>query len=254
MEKPVVLRNKRGKQLVGILHIPEGKKKWPLVVICHGFGTTKTKKKYTRLARALEKNKIASFRFDFEGCGDSEGKLETITLKRCLSDLESVMKWVFRQRNINKNKVAFLGSSFGATVVVFFIAKTGLSVKTLVFWVPALNQKKLISFWHTKNDLRKWKKQRYFIRKDKKFGISYLKENENKNYTPLLSQIQIPILIIHGKKDETVPMKFSRKLARDYKNIKLIIYPKTDHKFEDYYIQKKLIQDTVKWLRNFLKK
>jgi hypothetical protein len=253
MEKPVIFKNKRGKQLIGILHLPKGKKKFPLVVICHGFGASKTRRRLVRLARALVKSKIAGFRFDFEGCGDSEGKLEIATVKREVQDLDSALGFVLKQKNVDKSRISFVAESFGAVVVLKYVVQSNFPTKTLVFWAPAFNQKKLIPFWNTKSDLKKWKKQGYFIRKDKKFGISYLKENEKKDYTPLLSQIQVPILIIHGQKDETVPIRFSRKLAKDYKNIKLVALPKADHKFEDYYIQKRLIKATVEWLKNFLK-
>ena len=50
-----------------------------------------------------------------------------------------------------------------------------------------------------------------------------------------------------------MPVKFSRELAREYRNVQLKIYPKADHKFEDYYIQKQLIKDTVNWFLKFLK-
>ncbi|MBZ9578588.1 alpha/beta hydrolase [Patescibacteria group bacterium] len=254
MEKPVVFKNKRGKQLIGILHIPRGKKKFPLVVICHGFGATKTRRRLVRLARVLAKKKIASFRFDFEGCGDSEGKLEIATVENETQDLDLALGYVLKQKNIDKKRMGFIAESFGAVVVLKYVVQNNFSAKTLVFWSPAFYQKKLIPFWHTKNDLKKWKKRGYLIRKDKKFGIGYLKENEKKDYTPLLSQVQIPILIIHGKKDETVPIKFSRQLVKDYKNIKLIALPKAGHKFdENYYIQKRLIQNTVRWLKNLLK-
>ncbi|MBZ9572425.1 alpha/beta fold hydrolase [Patescibacteria group bacterium] len=253
MEKPIVFKNKRGKQLMGILHLPEGKKKFPLIVICHGFGGDKTRREFVRLARDLEKNKIATFRFDFEGCGDSEGKLEKTTVRKQVSDLETVINLILKQKNINKNKIVFLGHSLGCLIAAFFIKQSKFPIKTLVFWAPGFNQKALFPIWNTKNDLKKWRRQGYFIRKDKKFGISYLKENEKKDYTPLFSQIQVPILIVHGQKDETVPIRFSRQLAQKYKNIKLIILPKADHKFEDYYSQKKLIKETVRWLRHFLK-
>jgi len=252
MEKPIVFKNKRGKQLMGILHLPEGKRKWPLVIICSGFGGTKTSIKKIRLARLLEKNKIASFRFDFEGCGDSEGNFEKIIVKRQVSDLEAAMEWVLKQKNVDKNKIALVGSSLGAVIVALFVAQTKFPAKTLVFWSQAFDQEKLLPHWYTKNDLRKWRKQGCFIRKEEKIGISYLKENVKRDYSPILSNISIPILIIHGQKDDRVPIKFSRQLAKDYENIKLTELPKADHKFENYYIQKRLIQDTVRWLKNFL--
>jgi len=252
MEKPVVLKNKRERQLIGILHLPKGNKKWPLVVFSHGFGSSKTKRKYVKLARALEKNGIASFRFDFEGCGDSEGELQRITAKRCVFDLESAIKWVLRQNNINKNKIALLGSSFGAVVITVFITWRKFPAKALVLWAPALNQRELMPYWYTKNDLKKWRKQGYFIRKEKKVGVQYLKENQDKDYSLVLDEINTPILIIHSKKDEVIPIKFSKKIAKDYRNVQLKIYQKADHKFEDCNIQQKLVRDTIRWLKKYL--
>lgn len=252
MEKPVIFKNKNGKQLIGILHLPKGKRKFPLTVICHGFGSTKTNIKYVRLARALEKSRIASLRFDFEGCGDSEGDLEEMTIKREVSDLAAALNYALSQKNISKNKVAFLGSSLGCIVVALYIVQNSFLAKTLVFWAPALNQKKLFSIWYTKSNLRKWRKQNYFVRKEDKIGVAYLKENIEKDYSQLLSKIKIPISIIHGKKDETVPPRLSKELVRNYKNLKLILLPKADHKFENYYIQKRLVEETVRWLKKKL--
>jgi len=252
MEKPIVFKNTNGKQLVGILHLPKGKGKRPVVVICHGFGGTKTGRRYVKLARLLEKNKIASFRFDFEGCGDSEGELETITIKRQVSDLEAVINWALKQKNIDKNKIAFLGHSLGTVITTLYVVQNNFPAKTLIFWASAFNQEKLFPIWNTKNNLRKWKKQGYFIRKEDKIGINYLKENERKDYSPILSKINVPILIIHGKKDDVVPLRFSKELIKKHKNIRLIIYPKTDHDFEDYFIQQKLIRETAKWFRKYL--
>jgi len=252
MEKPIIFKNKRNKQLMGILHLPKGKRKFPLVIICHGFGGTKTNRKFVRLARALEKKRIASFRFDFEGCGDSGGNFESITIKRQVSDLGTVMNWVLKKKNINKNKIAFLGHSLGTVIATLYVVQNNFPAKALIFWASAFNQEKLIPTWQTKKDLRKWKKQGYLIRKEDKIGINYFKENERKDYSPILSKIEAPILIIHGKKDDVVPLKFSKRLAKDYENIKLLIYPKTDHDFEYYYIQKKLIKETMRWLAKYL--
>lgn len=252
MERPVVFKNKNGRQLVGFLHLPEGKKKLPLVIFCHGFGGTKTKRKYVKLARALEKADIASFRFDFEGCGDSEGDFEKITAEREVLDLSVAVNYILRLKNINKNKVAFLANSFGAVACLLYIIQNNFPAKTIVFWTPALNQKELFSIWDTKSSLRKWEKQKYSIHKEDKIGINYLEENKDKDYSQLLSKIKTPILIIHGKKDETVPPRLSKKLAKNYKNIKLTLLPKADHKFEDYYAQGRLMRKTVNWFKNNL--
>lgn len=252
MEKPIVFKNKSGKQLIGILHLPEGKGRFPLAVICHGFGATKSRRRIVELARDLEKKEIVAFRFDFEGCGDSQGDLKNATIRNEISDLELAIKKISRQKNIDKRRITLISESFGSAIVLLYLAQNKILAKTLVFWAPAFNQRKLIPVWFTKSEIKKWQKQGYFIRKEKIMGINYFKENKDKDYSFLLSKIKVPILILHGRKDETVPVEFSKKLAQNCKNIKLKIYPKAEHNFENYYIQKELIKDTADWIKKYL--
>jgi len=252
MEKPVVFKNKNGKQLVGIIHLPKGNKKFPLVLFCHGFGGSKTSQRGIRIARVLEKNKIASFRFDFEGCGDSEGNFETITVKRQVSDLSSAVKFILKQKWVDKKRIAFIGHSLGGLIISFFVADSNFSAKTLVLSAPAINQKKLIPLWSKGENIQKIAEKENYLWKSFKMSNHYLKENLNKDYSPILNKINIPILIIHGKKDDKVPLKFSKDLAKNKKNIKLVIYPKADHDFEKYQIFQKLIKDTMFWFKKYL--
>jgi len=83
-EVPFSFKNKNGHNLVGVLHLPE-KEKPPLVIICHGFQGTKTEKKIVLLARKLQEIGILVCRFDFEGCGDSEGDPKEITVENEVS-------------------------------------------------------------------------------------------------------------------------------------------------------------------------
>lgn len=254
MEKLIVFKNKKGKQLVGILHLPKGEKKFPLVIICHGLGADKSRRRLVRLARILRNAGIAVFRFDFEGHGDSEGDLENVTVGGQVQDLESALNHILRFKNLDKDRMAFVSESLGAVTTAVCVVKQKLKTKTLVFWAPAFNQKELILCWHAKKGIKKWEKDGYIIRKDKKFGTDYLKENKEKDYTSLLSRVQVPVLIIHGAMDETVPIRFSQEIAKKHKSVKFLIYPKAEHKFEDYYIQQKLIKDTTNWLKRYLRR
>lgn len=119
---------------------------------------------------------------------------------------------------------------------------------------PAFNQKELMKYWATPKQIRQWEGRGYLYRagKEKIIGIDYFKENKDKDYSIILSKIKAPILIIHGKKDDVVPLRLSKDLAKKYKNIKLAILPKADHRFEDYFIQQELIKRIAKWLRKHL--
>lgn len=253
MEKPIVFKNKRGKQLIGILHLPETKGKFPLVIICHGFGGTKSKIKFVDLSRTLLKKGIASFRFDFEGCGDSEGSMKNITLKNQVSDLKIVMKNICRIKGIDKKRIAILGNSLGSAVVAYFTKENTSYFKILVFWAPALNQKDIISKMFSKKEIEIIKKDRYIAIKEKIIGIKYFNENKDKDYSELFSKFNSPVFIAHGTKDEKVSIEFSKKLAKKFSNIKFKEYKRACHKFEDYLSRQELIKDTSNMFIKYLK-
>jgi hypothetical protein len=205
------------------------------------------------LARTLQKEGIATFRFDFEGCGDSEGNFGEMTIKREARDLNSALKTVLKEGDFDSSKIAFIGDSLGAVVISLFVKNFKCPVETMVFWTQAFSQKELFPIWHTEKEIELWKKQEYLIKSDKKLGIGYLNENQDKDHSVLLSELsKIPILLIHGKKDKDVPLKFSKTLARKYKNIKLKILQKADHKFANFASRKELIKLTVNWLKEYL--
>ncbi len=250
-EIPISFKNQNGKQLIGIFHLPLRVYKPPLVILVHGFGGSKTKISFVRLARALVKEKIAVFRFDFEGCGDSQGDLENTTIQKQILDLNSAIKAILKEADIDGTRIAFVAESLGTVVAALFKNQFSFPLKTMVFWAPAFCQKKLFQVWHTPVELENWRKKGYITRKDKKIGVEYLRENENEDYSRALSRIDLPILILHGKKDETVPIKFSENLAKKFKNLKLIKLS-SGHKFEDYTDQGKLIRETIRWVKKYI--
>ena len=250
-EISITFKNERGKELVGVLHLPE-KGKPPLVIICHGFQNSKTDRKFIKLARVLQKEGICVFRFDFEGCGDSEGDPKEITIKNEVADLNSAFKTVQNEFDLDLKRVAFVGASLGNVVTSLLLKQYKISAKTLVFWSQAFNQRELLKNWYSKEDIREIMKKGVIYKGDKKIGKNYFLENKNKDYSSALSELKLPILIIHGKEDKDVPLKFSQQLKRKYKNISLIILPKANHKFDDFQSQEELVRHTQKWLRKYL--
>ncbi len=250
-EVPITFKNNSGKELMGILHLPD-KEKPPAVIVCHGFQNTKTESKYIKLARALRDDGILVFRFDFEGCGDSEGDSKEITVAREVSDLESAFKTVSGECDIDSNRMAFIGGSLGSVIAGLFVEKFKIPAKTLIFLSQAFNQKTLLNNWYTKEDLTEIKKKGFLIKGEKEIGKKYYLENKNKDYSPILSKINLPVLLIHGKKDEDVPLGFSEELSKKYKNVILKVLPKANHKFDDFNSQKEVIKIITQWLRKYL--
>jgi len=251
-EIPITFKNERGKKLVGILHLPE-KEKPALVIICHGFQNSKTDKKLIKLARTLQKEGICTFRFDFEGCGDSEGKASEITVKNEIADLNSAFKTVQNEVDLDLTRLAFVGASLGSVVTSLFLKQYKIPAKSLVFWNQAFNQKELFKNWYNPEDRKEIISKGVIYKGEKEIGRDYYLENRNKDYSSILSQLKLPILIIHGKEDKDVPLELSQVLKKQYKNIVLAVLLKANHKFDDFKSQGKLIWQTVKWLKRHLK-
>jgi len=250
-EIPVTFKNERGKNLSGIFHLPQ-KEKPPVVIICHGFQNTKSERKYVKLARILRKEGILVFRFDFECCGDSEGDPREITIEREISDLNSALKTILKEGDVDSRRIAFVAGSLGSLVVSLFVERFKITTKTLVFWSQAFDQKSLFKIWYSKEDLKEFKKKEYLIKGEKEIGKDYYLENKNKDYSFIISKLNLPILLIHGKKDKDVPLKFSQKLSKRYKRITLKILSQANHKFDDFSSQQKLIKLSVNWLKKYL--
>ncbi len=250
-EVPFSFKNKNGHNLVGVLHLPE-KEKPPLVIICHGFQGTKTERKIVLLARRLQEIGILVCRFDFEGCGDSEGDPKEITVENEVSDVYLAYKNVLKQCDINPTKIGLVGESLGSVIATLAIIKFKIPAKTVVFWSQAFDQKSLLKKWYQAEEIRKLKEKGFIIRGQKEIGHRYYYENRNKDYSIYLSRLNVPVLLIHGGKDEDVPLEFSQKLANKYPNITLKILKKANHKFEDFTSQRQLISLTARWFKKHL--
>ena len=252
MEKPVVFKNNKGQQLVGMLHLPKTIRKVPIVIVCHGFHGSKTRTRFVKLGRRLSEQKIALFRFDCAGHGDSEGECRNITLSQELKDLEAAFEYVSKLKAVDRKRIGLLGESFGSIVVTLFALRHP-QVKTIVLWAPALNQKLLFPEWYTQYEIRKWKKQGYFDERKYRTGVQFLREVEKKNFVEEAIKLTLPILIVQGTRDDTVPPSESKQLFRKLVGPKKLLMIKGgDHVLERYDVRQKVVRATVSWFEKYL--
>lgn len=65
------------------------------------------------LPRVLEANGIACLRFDFYGCGESDGEFEEMTFTGLLEDTQDVYEWLKGQDFVDTDKIILSGQSMG---------------------------------------------------------------------------------------------------------------------------------------------
>lgn len=160
----------------------------PVVVICHGYGSSKDSSA-KNLAEKLVQFGISVYRFDFTGCGESEGNLSQLTPDQGQDDLESAVM------NLAKDKFALFGSSFGGYTSLIYASKrevVALGLKAPVSDYPAVMQEK-------GNE----KENRALDFTDQAFKY---------NVYDLARNIKAPVFIVHGSDDTDVPLAQSQKL------------------------------------------
>jgi len=109
-----------GLRLSGILHLPEprGERRAAFLVL-HGFGSNKDGVGGTTVARMLSGLGYAALRFDFRGCGESEGEHGRVICKEQVKDTRNALSFLAGRPEIDPARIGVVGQSFGAAVAVY---------------------------------------------------------------------------------------------------------------------------------------
>ena len=248
-EIPVTFKS-HGKQIVGMLHLPS-RKNAPLIIMCHGWTGNKQgvyNAFFVKAARNFSKNGFATLRFDFRGSGDSEGRWKDQTTTTMLEDLDNVIDQISKYPEINKEKIGLIGHSQGGRVVLLHTAKDK-RIESLVTWAARTD----LSYFWSKAWLESARRKERVI-EDFEITKKWISDDMKYNVEKTVQKIKVPILVIHGDTDYTVP---DSEAYRIYKNAnkpkKLQIVKGLNHDFSGEKIQKEVIKITLNWFKKWLK-
>jgi hypothetical protein len=121
MQTPVTFESD-GLKLSGVLHRPDGAsagERRPAFLVLHGFGTSKNGGTPVVLCEMLEQWGYIALRFDFRGCGDSEGEHGRVLCLDQVADTSNALTWLAAQDNVDPGRIGAIGHSFGAAVAVY---------------------------------------------------------------------------------------------------------------------------------------
>lgn len=228
MVEKIKIKSKNGNNLNCIVSKPD--KVEGLVISSQGFGSTTKSKTYQMLLEELPKKGFIIIVFEFQGLGESEGKVEEKTATRDLEDIKAVVDYAFNNFEFDKEKFFIFGSSFGGFTALNFVLRDNRT-KALVIRAPVSN-------FNQTNDK---------LRSDRKYILDYdafLEDGKKYDIYSRASEIKIPVKIIHGNKDEMVPITQSEKLVSELPNADLIVVEEVGHRFEgkEEEVYKKIIK------------
>lgn len=234
-QRRVVIENNHGEKLSGILHETGSKQ---LVIVCHGFQSSKERIPMVNLAAALEKEGISAFRFDFAGNGESEGSFQYGNYRREAEDLRAVVQHFHGENRVIS---AVIGHSKGGNVVLLYASKYN-DVHTVVNISGRFNLEKGMEGRLGKDFLLKLKQHGYidvFNRKGK-FEYRVTEESLKDRLTTdihavcLLIQQECRVLTVHGSMDKFVPAEDALEFAKFIPNHKLHIIKGANHEYTSH--------------------
>lgn len=207
--------------LKGVLHLPETENP-PLVAGSHGLEGSKDSAKQITLSRLLPENGISFFRFDHRGCGQSQGYFtEETSIEKRAQDLVAAIQHLKKLGRTSGGTALFGSSLGGATCIKAWdeVENIGLKLSGAVICASPV-QSRTIRAIPTLEDKNRSALPMDFFTRNLDFDLE--KEAKSANH----------ILILHGDKDEVVPVQNAFTI---YENAcspkKLFILENADHRF-----------------------
>jgi alpha-beta hydrolase superfamily lysophospholipase len=190
----------------------------PPVVLVHGGGVTRDEGGlFTRLADGLAGAGLASFRFDFRGHGESEGRQEELTISGVLNDIVAAVELAAGE--VGARQVSLVGASFGGGIAASFGARRPRVLHRLVLLNPLLDYKKRFiddkPYWQgdrISEEAGRELAARGYLDHSPSFRLGRPLLNELFHVRPnrMLGDIEAPTLIVHGTGDTFIPVHSSR--------------------------------------------
>ncbi|MCX6001227.1 MAG: alpha/beta fold hydrolase [Chloroflexi bacterium] len=237
--------------LSGEVFLPEECNRiYPAVCICHGIPAVPynpgEQGGYPELAARFCRAGFVSLVFNFRGCGPSQGNIDMLGWTH---DLAAAIDFLAMLPEVDKNRICLIGSSGGAATCVYAAAKDKRVHAVATFACPA--EFDFMAGGQTADTLIQRFREIGIIR-DADFPASVEKWLEGfRTVAPIEYIDKIapkPLLLVHGDRDEVVPLAHAEKLfAKAGQPKELVILRGAGHRLRQ---DERAINTAMKWLIN----
>lgn len=206
------------------LILPEGfdidKDKCPLVIIMHGFMSSKKMYPVPDLASALAKEGIASVSLDFNAHGRSEGDFVNMTIANEIRDARAVLEYVRTLPFVSG--IAFAGHSQGGVIAGMLageLENAPSRPECLVLLAPAAVLKddalagQCMGVKYDAADPPEYVNVMFH-----KLGRKFILAAQKLQIYEISSRYTGEVCIIHGKNDKIVPYSYSLRYHDEYRH------------------------------------
>ncbi|MCR5279160.1 MAG: alpha/beta hydrolase [Lachnospiraceae bacterium] len=224
MKERITFIKGNGYRIEGMINLPDSQGPFPTVIFSHGFGATF--RNFTHHADAFARSGVAFVAFDFCGGGPdslSDGSMQEMNILSEMDDLRVVIEKTLELEFVDKEAVFLMGESMGGMVSALVAPEFKYAIAGQILWYPA---------FVIPDDSRK----RFEKGDNTALGIQLAPDfNEtamNIDVYNIISEYTGPVLMIHGDEDKLVPISYSGKAQRVYKNAALTVLHGAGHGFD----------------------
>ena len=216
------------RKIFGIESAPKTKGKKGVAIISHGFnGTHHFGRDYFDTLNGLG---YTVYTFDFP-CGGIHSSSDNNTMKMSVidekNDLKSIVRHYLQQPDTDKDRIVLIGESQGGFVSAIAASELKDTVSNLVLVYPALC---IPDDWNNRykteaeipDTTNMW---------NVLLGRNFFMELRDFDVYSTICRYEGPVQIIHGSKDPIVPLSYSEKAMKLYKNAHIGVIPGAGHGF-----------------------
>ena len=229
-------------------------KKMPYVVFLHGFMSDVEGDKPKKILKYCNKKKIGFLAVEYSGHGKSSGKFTHGNISKWTNEVKISIKKI-----VKKNKFILVGSSMGSWISLnqfkFFDNQIlgFLGIGSAPEFLENLMWKKFNN--KMKKEIKK--KGIYNLKHGNyEYPITYQLIKDGRKNKILNKKIinKIYVTMIHGKKDEVVPVNYSKRVLKMFKNAKkkLLIIKNGDHSLSSKRNLKKITTELNNIVSNYI--
>jgi len=248
MTKFNYLKLTKTKKIRYLVHM---EKNSPYIVFLHGFMSDLEGKKPKAFFNFAKKNKFGFLALEYSGHGKSSGKFTNGNISKWTNETYLSIKKI-----VKKNKFILIGSSMGAwislnqfkffkkQIVGFLGICSAPEFLENLMWKKFTKKMKLETI---QNGIYNLKHGDYIY----PITLQLIKDGRKNKVLNKKIMSKIQVTMIHGQKDEVVPVSYSRKVLKIFKKAKkkLIIVKNGDHSLSSTKCLK-LIQNQLKLIVN----
>lgn len=214
--------------IYGKIYYPDAEGKFPAIIMSHGYNGAHTD--FTTECNYYAKNGYVAYAFDFcggSGRSKSTGKTTDMTIFTERDDVIAVFNHFTEMERVDADKIFLFGGSQGGLATTLATEELGDKVAGMALYFPALC---IPDNWRdTYPTVDKIPETNNFW--GMLLGRKFFEEMHDFKVFDNIGKYSKNVLIIHGDKDNIVPLSYSERAVELYPHAELIVMPGEGHGF-----------------------